>query len=106
MRSLPVVVSRRARSDIRMIHDYIADRSPSNAEIFISRLEREILALGNYGSGAALAPESNEFDFDLRQIIVWPYRVLFRVHRGRIEVLHVRHGARLLAKPDDLGQPG
>jgi plasmid stabilization system protein ParE len=88
-----------------MIRDYISERSPANAETFISRLEREIIALGEYGAGAAPAPESEAFDFDLRQITVWPYRVLFRVHRGRIEVLHVRHGARLPATPNETGHP-
>ena len=105
MKVLRVVISRRARSDVRMLRDYIADRSPVNAEMFVAKLEREILALGTYGAGAAVAPEASAFDFDLRQIIVWPYRVLFRINRGRIEVLHVRHGARLPAAPDDHGRP-
>jgi plasmid stabilization system protein ParE len=105
VRSLRVVITRRARTDIRTIRDYIADRSPANAEAFILKLEREIIALGEYGAGAAPAHESDAFDFDLRQITVWPYRVLFRVHRGRIEVLHVRHGARLPATRDERGRP-
>jgi len=102
---LPVVISRRAKADIRVIREYIAARSPQNAETFIAKLEREVLSLSDYGPGVGLAPESAVFDFELRQIVVWPYRVLFRIHRGRIEVLHVRHGARLPVIPDQRGRP-
>jgi plasmid stabilization system protein ParE len=79
------------------IYKFISQRAPQNAESFIARLEHEVLALGKYARGAGLAPESHAFKFELRQIVVWRYRVLFRVRRGRIEVLHVRHEARLPA---------
>ena len=31
---------------------------------------------------------------EVRQLVRGSYRVLFRVHRARVEVLHVRHAAR------------
>ena len=46
MRRIRVVMTRRARRDVRMIRDYIAERSPANADAFVSKLEREILELG------------------------------------------------------------
>jgi plasmid stabilization system protein ParE len=33
---------------------------------------------------------------------VKPYRILFTVSNHRVEIMHVRHGARLPAQPEDL----
>ena len=40
--------------------------------------------------GFPLAPENDEFNEEIRQMIVGRYRVLFTVRRGKVHVLHVR----------------
>jgi len=40
------------------------------------------------------APENDSVSYSLRQIIVKPDRILYRVTGRQVEILHVRHGAR------------
>jgi plasmid stabilization system protein ParE len=101
----PVLLSARAQSDLRAIRAYIASASPANADRFLDRMLDEIQQLGHYGHGLSLAPESRHFGFELRQVIVWPYRILYRVKANCIQILHIRHGARTHAKPDSRGDP-
>ncbi|HRK30281.1 MAG TPA: type II toxin-antitoxin system RelE/ParE family toxin [Tepidisphaeraceae bacterium] len=105
MRSRRIAFTPEARCDLDRIADFIAARSPLNADRFLAKLEQEILALPDYGASVALAPEASEFSFKLRQIVVHPYRVLFRVNENVIEILHIRHGARTGAMPDWRGHP-
>jgi plasmid stabilization system protein ParE len=105
MRIRSVAFTPQAQSDLDEIIDFIAIRSPLNAERFALKMEREILALSTYGASVGLAPEAAEFDFALRQIVVYSYRVLFRVKASTIEILHIRHGARTPARPDSRGNP-
>ena len=105
MQRRTVVMTIQARSDVDAIADYIAERSPMNADRFIAKLESEIAALAGYGGSVGLAPEAHAFDFALRQIVVYPYRVLFRLTDSAVEILHVRHGSRTAAKADRFGNP-
>jgi hypothetical protein len=49
-----------------------------------------------------LAPENDSVPYDLHQIVVKPYRLLYCVVGTRVQILHIRHGARLPATPDEL----
>jgi plasmid stabilization system protein ParE len=97
-----VVITDRALSDLREIRDYIAARSPANAAKFLERLLEQFDVIEASPESFATAPEDEFVPSTLHQIVVKPYRVLYRVANRRIEILHIRHGARLPAKPDEL----
>ena len=100
--SYRVLITPRALADLREIRDYIARRSPANAAKFLQRLLREIDRLEEIPESFALAPEDKFVPYPLRQVVVRPYRILYRVSGRAVEILHVRHGARKRARPEEL----
>jgi addiction module RelE/StbE family toxin len=97
-----VVITDRALSDLREIRDYIARRSPQNASRFLERLLEKLDVLESSPESFAKATEDELVPYTLRQFVIRPYRVLYRVNGSRVEILHVRHGARLPATREDL----
>ena len=100
--SFRVVITDRALADLRDIRDYIAKHSPTNAAKFLERLLSEFDVIEATPEAFASAPEDALVPYTLRQFIVKPYRILYRVQGKRVEILHVRHGSRLPAQPEDL----
>jgi toxin ParE1/3/4 len=100
--SYRVLITDRALSDLREIRDYIAKRSPLNAARFLERLLSEFDVIADSPESFGKAPEDELVPYTLHQFIVKPYRILYRVSGKRVEILHVRHGARLPAEPDEL----
>lgn len=105
MKKLLVSLTPQAVADLDDILDFIRARSPMNTLRFIDKLRAAIFELTDYGASLPLAPEASAFKFKLQQLVVKPCRVLFRVEDDGIEILHVRHGARLPAKADQRGNP-
>jgi toxin ParE1/3/4 len=97
-----VVITSRALDDLRDIRNFIAKRSPGNAERFLHRLLSEFDVLETLPDSFRTAAENDAVSYTLRQLIVKPYRILYRVTGRRVEILHVRHGARQPAAPDEL----
>ena len=97
-----VVITGRALADLRSIRDYIARRSPDNAARFLEKLLVSLDRLEDAPQRHATAPEGGLVPYTLRQYVVKPYRILYRVEGRTYQVLHVRHGAPRRATPDDL----
>jgi len=97
-----VVITERALSDLTGIRDYIAKRSPMNAAKFLQRMLSQFDVLETFPEGFPTALEDDLVPYTLRQYIVKPYRVLYRVVGKRVEILHIRHGARQRATQDEL----
>jgi len=100
--SYRIVFTPRSLSDLQDIRDYIAKRSPLNAIRYLERLLDELDTLETLPNGCPLAIENDLVPFELRQFIVKPYRILYRVKAKDVQILHIRHAARNPAKPDDL----
>ena len=100
--SFRIVISDRALGDLQDIRDYIARHSPTNAAKFLERLLTELNVIEATPEAFALAPEDNLVPYALRQFVVKPYRIPYRVEGKRVQILHVRHGARLPVQPEDL----
>ena len=100
--SYRLLITERALADLRDIRDYIARRSPANAARFLERLLVEFDVIEQSPEGFAKAPEDALVPYTLHQYVVKPYRVLYRVVGKRVEILHVRHGARSQATSDEL----
>ena len=93
-RALAVRWTERARTDLIEIGEFIAADSPAAADRWIEKL----LSAGKRIGAAPLAgrrvPELS-LD-DLREVLVRSYRIVYRVHAKRVDVLTVFEGSRRL----------
>ena len=74
--------------------DYIAKDSMTNAVRWYRNIQEKILSLQENPRRCPIAIESRYRSYEIRHLIVRPYRVLFRIRGDTVEVLHVRHGSR------------
>jgi addiction module RelE/StbE family toxin len=87
-----------ARDDLVAIHDDIAHDAPSAATAFILRLLGSVVRLRDFPDSGRMVPEFQTES--LRELIVGSYRVVYRLRGDNIEIIRVRHGARLLSSAD------
>ena len=81
---------------LKQVHDHIAQDSPDNARRFVDRLTRKA-ALIAYQPRAGVVAKKYQRD-DIRETYEGRYRIVYRIHAERIDILTVRHGARLMPK--------
>ena len=97
MRRYRVIVTPSAQDDIRKAHEWIAAENPDYARIWLGGLREKILGLETLPESHALAPESDAFDRDIRQLLYGrgtPWRIFFAIDVSTVQVLHVRHDRR------------
>ena len=89
-----IIWSDSAAEDLEAIADRIAQDSQSNA----SKVVKKILAvaddLDHFPHLGTVVPEAN--DADLRQRIVFHYRLIYRIEPNTINILAVLHARRRL----------
>ncbi len=91
-----------AKSDLFEIYLWIAEDSAVNAARWVVTLESEILGLDVSPERCSVAPENEEIEaFEIRQLLVGSYRVLFIVRERGVFVLHIRHGSRRTATREE-----
>ena len=77
---------------------WILERSPEGAARWWNGLEAAILSLEDMPTRCPLAPENEEFEEEIRELLHGKrqhrYRILFAIREQRVVVLHIRHGAR------------
>ena len=101
-----VRITREAEGDLRSIGDFIAQRAPQAARRFVATLRRQIATLKTFPARHGKAPEAQEVDVDLRQLMHGMYRVLYTFDETTVVIHAVRHGARRPLRHDELtGQP-
>ncbi len=98
-----VMTENAAQVDITEAYLWIARDSSENAIRWVEAVEAAIESLDTFPERCAVAPESEEFDREIRQLLHGNYRILFTIHDETVHVLHVRHGARRPAKPETPG---
>jgi plasmid stabilization system protein ParE len=101
-----VIVTPRAKNNLKTIHDYISHQAPQAAGDWLDRAEGAVFSLAYHPERCPLAPESLSFGKPIRQLLFGAgnrgtYRVLFVVADQSVYVLHVRHGSRLPLSPSD-----
>jgi plasmid stabilization system protein ParE len=90
-----VIVTDEARRNVNSIRQWIAERSPQGASSWTEAYRSALNKLSVDPLRPALAPESREFDIDLRQLFFRTrrgrtYRILYHVVLDTVVVLHVR----------------
>jgi plasmid stabilization system protein ParE len=101
-----VVLTPRAKHNLRTIHAYIFKQPPHAANDWLDRAERAVASLEHHPERCPLAPESLSLGKPIRQLLFGvgnrgKYRLLFVVLDRSVYVVHVRHGSRLPLSPDE-----
>ena len=93
-----VVWTDEAKAHLNSIFQYIKRDSPLYATRMIDRLTQHVDQLMSHPLSGRAVP--NYDDIHLRELIVHPYRLIYRIKGDRIDVIAVFHGARQL--PEEL----
>jgi len=89
-----VLWTSRARDDLRSIRDFIAEDSPQVATVVVGRILSATERIAAFPESGRYVPEFESRN--LREIILRPYRVVYRlVGSSQVHILTIHHGARL-----------
>ena len=95
---MKVVWTEEAQAHLDGIYRYIATDAPLYAQRVIDKLTRRSEQLGTHPHSGRVVPEYH--DAALRELIVFPYRLIYRQRGDRLDIIAVFHGARLLPAID------
>ncbi|HEV8189025.1 MAG TPA: type II toxin-antitoxin system RelE/ParE family toxin [Pyrinomonadaceae bacterium] len=92
MKRYAVIFEESAQVDVRGSYDWgCRTWGKKEAQRWVRQLRAAVLnQLALIPKGFPLAPEDDEFEEEIRQMIVGRYRVLFTIREHKIHVLHVR----------------
>ena len=102
-----VIITPEAESDLRNAASYIRRDNPRAARAWLKAARQRIKTFAQFPERCPLAPETTSFSEPIRELFYGhgnrgTYRILFVVLDKAVFVLHIRHGAMLPLKPDDL----
>ena len=83
-----------SRRDLEAIRDFIARDSPHYAQLVCQRILASIEQLALFPLMGRVIPELAMPD--VRDLIVAPYRIVYRVRGDTVEIATIFHAARLL----------
>jgi addiction module RelE/StbE family toxin len=89
-----VVWTEPALSDLEAIADYIALENPAAAKALVDRIVKHVGQLADHPLSGSKLPELEGWRY--RQIVEPPCRAIYRHEKGRVHILHVVRGERLL----------
>ena len=99
MKLYQVIILPTAERDIGEAYEWLAEQDAEAAIRWYNRLREVVFSLDTFPERCPLAPESEFFNLEIREIFhgrrQHKYRILFTVSEGEVHVLHARHGARL-----------
>jgi len=95
---MKVVWTDEAQAHLDSIYQYIARDAPLYAKRVVDKLTRRSQQLIRHPHSGRIVPEYE--DQQLRELIVFPYRLVYRTKSDRLDVIAVFHGAQQL--PDSL----
>ena len=85
-----VAWSRRALSDLEEIADYIAADSPTYAAIVVQKIVNLAKTLRQFPRAGRKVPEFD--DENVRELIAYSYRVIYRLQADEIIIASIIHG--------------
>lgn len=81
-----------ARNDLKQIHDYIANDSRYYAQNVIQEIVAKTETLTEFPEIGRTVPEIS--DQNIRELIVYSYRLIYEISGTGIEILAIIHGRR------------
>ncbi|MCG3180855.1 MAG: Toxin RelE4 [Phycisphaerae bacterium] len=87
-----VIWSPAALEDVQAIADYISRDSPHHAALFVTRLVEAAEELADFPQVGRVIPEIGEPT--AREIILRPYRIMYRIEGEKVLLTGIIHGAR------------
>jgi toxin ParE1/3/4 len=89
-----VTWSRRALRDLEAIAEYIAKDSPAYAGTVVKKIVNETRSLVRFPRSGRKVPELD--DENIREVIVYSYRVIYRLRNDEALIVSIVHGRQLL----------
>jgi toxin ParE1/3/4 len=89
---MKVIITSAARADLTAIGEFIERENPARAATFLEELVGRCEDLAHSPLRFPLLP-GHEAD-GVRRRVYRDYLIIYRIHKDRVEVLHVIHGAR------------
>jgi len=86
--------SRRALQDLEAIAEYIAADSPAYAGIVVKKVVSQTKMLAQFPCSGRKVPEFD--NDDIRELIVYAYRIIYRLQENAVVIAAVIHGKRIL----------
>jgi plasmid stabilization system protein ParE len=91
-----IIWSPEAVADLEQIRDYIARDSVNYALAMVDRVLAVVDGLADFPRSGKRVPEYG--DAKIRQMIVGPYRIIYRISPDSIDIAAIIHGARDLRR--------
>jgi toxin ParE1/3/4 len=88
-----ILWSPQALLDLESIRDYISHDSPRYAELVVQRLVAAVERLESFPQSGRIVPERNAED--IREVILKPYRIVYRMRPGLVEIVTVFRATRM-----------
>jgi toxin ParE1/3/4 len=89
-----VVWSQRALRDVEGIANYIAHDSPAYAAVVVRTIINQAKMLSRFPRSGRKVPEFD--DDEIRELLAYSYRVIYRVQETAVIIAAVIHGRRIL----------
>ena len=87
-----VVWSPQAIRDVESIRAFIAEDSPAYANLIARRIVLAVERLHSFPESGRIVPERQ--DPDIREVVLAPYRIVYRLRAGIVEIATVFRGSR------------
>jgi len=97
-----VIITPVAGENLREAHEWLEAENPVYAAKWLNGIREKILELATLPESHAVAPESEAFDCEIRQMLfgrATPWRIFFTIDGSTVHVLHIRHGSRDYWRP-------
>ncbi len=102
-----VEIAEPAEEDIDEAYLWFYERDPGKADRWYRGLCKAIFSLREMPLRCAIAPESQDLDREVRQLLYGRrrqmYRILYEVRGDTVVVLRIRHTSRAYLDPEELG---
>jgi toxin ParE1/3/4 len=89
----------RARNDISDIQAWLSERSATGATTVISAIRSTADIIGEY---PGIGRSTNIDGIKVLPVVRYPCLVYYTLEPDEVVVVHIRHGARALPRPEDI----
>ncbi|QTA87885.1 type II toxin-antitoxin system RelE/ParE family toxin [Desulfonema magnum] len=93
-----VVWTDQAYEDLESVFRYIRRDSKRYAKLFVEKILKSVKRLEYMPESGRIVPESDKRH--IRELIVGRYRIIYRIAENQVDILTIRHGARLFTLSD------